>query len=145
MSRVMSSIVLTRGTAMKRMIQACALACAVVLSVSFALRAAESVPDDGISVSPSTLVMGSKGVWVTVHADIRYSIVDAATVKLNGVPVTATFADNQGDLVAKFQIDAIKGTVAPPLAEVTLVANTYDGDEFVGTDTVRVIQDKGRR
>ena len=69
---------------------------------------------------------------------------DAATVTLNGVPVTATFADNQGDLVAKFQIDAVKATVSPPSAAVELVAHTYDGDEFVATDMVRVIQETGR-
>ena len=129
---------------MKRMILVCALVCAVVLSVSFVLRAAESVPEGGIAVSPSTLVMGSQGVWVTVHADIPYRIVDAATVTLNGVPVTATFADSQGELVAKFKIDAIKGTVTPPSAVVELSAHTFDGDEFVGTDTIRVLQDTGR-
>ena len=95
-------------------------------------------------MSPSTLVMGSQGVWVTVHADIPYRIVDAATVTLNGVPVTATFADNQGELVAKFQIDAIKGTVSPPSAVVELVASTIYGDTFRGKDTVRVIQETGR-
>jgi ABC-type Co2+ transport system permease subunit len=129
---------------MKRTILVGALACVVVLSVALGLQAASSVPQGGILVSPSTLVMGSEGVWVTVHADIPYRIVDAATVTLNGVPVSATFADNQGELVAKFQIDAVKGTVSPPSAEVELVARTYDGDEFVGTDTVRVIQDTGR-
>ena len=129
---------------MKRTIQMCALACAVVLSVSLALWAASSVPEGGILVSPSTLVMGSEGVWVTVHADIPYRIVDAATVTLNGVPVSATFADNQGELVAKFQIDSVKNTVSPPSAVVVLVAKTYDGDEFVAADTVRVILDTGR-
>lgn len=124
---------------MKRMILICALACAVVLTASLVPWAAESVPEGGIVVSPSTLVMGSQGVWVTVHADIPYSIVDGATVTLNGVEVSATFADNQGELVAKFQIDAIKGTVSPPSATVELVAYTYAGERFAATDTIRVI------
>lgn len=129
---------------MKRTMLLSGLLCAAVLGLGLMLRAAESVDPGGITVSPSTLVMGSQGVWVTVHADIPYSSVDCATVTLNGVPVTVTFADNQGELVAKFQIDAIKGTVAVPSAEVTLVALTNDGDVFVGTDTIRVIQGSGR-
>lgn len=129
---------------MKKALVVCALFCLAVVSVSPALRAAESVPEGGIAVSPSTLVMGSQGVWVTVHADIPYRIVDTASVTLNGVPVTATFADNQGELVAKFQIDAIKGTVSSPSAEVELVASTLDGEEFIGTDTIRVITNAAR-
>lgn len=144
MFNVKSSVAPARSSATKRIIQVCVLACAVVLSVSLVLRAAESVPEGGIVVAPSTLVMGSQGVWVTVHADIPYVSVDGASVTLNGVPVTVTFADNQGELVAKFQIDAIKGTVDPPSAVVELVAHTYAGGVFSASDTVRVIQDTGR-
>jgi hypothetical protein len=129
---------------MKRTIYAGVLACVLLLGLSLVLRAASSVPAGGILVSPSTLVMGSQGVWVAVHADIPYSSVDSATVSLNGIPVTATFADNQGDLVAKFQIDAVKGTVSVPQSEVVLVAMTHAGEEFVGTDTIRVIEETGR-
>ncbi|MBN2450314.1 MAG: hypothetical protein JXR77_07990 [Lentisphaeria bacterium] len=129
---------------MKRTMLAGGLLCTVVLGLGLMLRAAESVDPDGIAVSPSTLVMGSQGVWVTVHADIPYSSVDVANVWLNGVLVSATFADSQGELVAKFQIDAVKGTVAPPSAVVKLVALTLDGDVFSATDTIRVIEDTGR-
>jgi hypothetical protein len=128
---------------MKRTILILTFVCAVVFGVSLTLQAASSVPEGGIFVSPSTLVIGSQGVWVTVHADVPYGIVDSASVTLNGVPVTTTFADNQGKLVAKFRIDAVKGTVSPPSAEVELNADTELGP-FVGTDTIRIIEETGR-
>ena len=93
---------------MRRALSVGVLVCVAVLGLRLALRAAESVPEDGIAVSPSTLVMGSQGVWVTVHADVPYRVVDCASVTLNGIPVKAAFADNQGDLVAKFEIDLVK-------------------------------------
>jgi len=42
------------------------------------------------------------------------------------------------------QLDAVKGVVSPPSAELELVAHTYAGDVFAATDTVRVIEDTGR-
>jgi hypothetical protein len=122
------------------------LLCALVLGVSLVVQAAESVPEDGIAVSPSTLVMGSQGTWVTVHADVPYRDVAVATVTLNGIPVAATFADNQGDLVAKFLIDLVKDhpDVRPPSADVTLRALLDDGSEFVATDSIRVLASTGR-
>jgi hypothetical protein len=128
---------------MKRMMVAIVLC--VALGVGWTLMA-----DDGgdmaieIAVSPNTLVMGSQGVWVTVHADIPYSTVAGVSVTLNGVAVDFTKADNRGDLVAKFQIDAIKGIVAPPSAELTLSGLTKDGVAFSGTDTIRVIGATGK-
>ena len=91
-----------------------------------------------ITVSPQTLVLGSQGEWVTVHADIAYSRVDAVTLLLNGVEVSVTKSDANGSLVAKFELDSVKDIVGPPEATFVLEGLTHDGTPFAGSDTVRV-------
>ncbi len=91
-----------------------------------------------ITVSPRTLVLGSQGEWVTVHADIAYSQVDTVTLLLNDVEVSMTKSDANGSLVAKFELDSVKDIVAPPEATFTLEGRTHDGAGFAGSDTVRV-------
>ena len=99
-----------------------------------------------IQVSPNVLNIQNQGTWVTVHADIPYSTVVGATVTLNGVEVKTTFADNQGNLVAKFVIADIKGL---PLNigeynTLTLFGFTKDGGEFIGSSDIKVINQTGR-
>jgi hypothetical protein len=91
-----------------------------------------------ITVSPRTLVLGSQGEWVTVHAEIAYTRVDTATLLLSDVEVTTTQSDANGDLVAKFELDDVKDIVAPPEATFVLEGTTRDGTPFSGSDTVRV-------
>jgi len=97
-----------------------------------------------IVVSPSTINLRAAGTWVTVHAEIAYSAVDTATVKLDGIDVKTTFADNRGELVAKFLVGDVRGIVAPGTAELTLCGTTKDGVPFSGTDEVRVIDVSGK-
>lgn len=103
----------------------------------------------GIQVSPSTINLAYQGTVVTVHADIPYRGVITASLRLNGVEVWYTKADARGDLVAKFDVDSVKNIVAPPSATLTLVGvvETIEGDQvsFSGTDTVRVIDESGKR
>ena len=96
-----------------------------------------------IVISPNVINIDSKGVWVTVHAEIPYSVVAGASVKLNGIDVTATFADSRGELVAKFCVDAVKEILEPGTAELTLSGVTKDGISFSGTDTIKVIKVSG--
>lgn len=92
-----------------------------------------------IQVSPSTLVLDGPGKYVTVHADISLSAVDTAKpVTLNGVDASSVFADDCGDLVAKFEQAAIENTVDKPSDTLTLVGTTVDGVTFSGSDTVMV-------
>ena len=98
-----------------------------------------------IVVSPSTINLQAAGTWVTVHAEIDYSDVEAASVTLNGIPVKATFADNRGDLVAKFSVVDVRGIVEPGMAQLTLSGTTRDGDTFSGTDAVRVISVQAKK
>ncbi|MDD4270630.1 MAG: hypothetical protein PHO07_07290 [Pirellulales bacterium] len=97
-----------------------------------------------IVISPSTVNLDMKGVWVTVHADIPYSLVDHdVLVTLNAVPVKSTFADNRGDLVAKFPVGDVAAILTEYVGEeveLTLSGTAADGTEFYGTDTIRVIQ-----
>lgn len=91
-----------------------------------------------IKISPNTLVMRSPGTWVTVHADIPYSVVVGATVELNGIPAGLTKADDCGNLVAKFTQTEVKAIVAAPSATLTLTGTTVNGVDFAGTDTISV-------
>jgi hypothetical protein len=91
-----------------------------------------------VTVSPQTLVLGSQGEWVTVHADIAYSQVDTVTLLLNEIEVSTTKSDANGSLVAKFELDSVKDIVGPPEATFVLEGATRDGTPFAGSDTVRV-------
>lgn len=100
--------------------------------------------DISIQVAPSVLNLDSNGTWVTVHADIPYSLVDATTVALNGIEVQVTKADDCGDLVAKFPLDAVKSIIGEDCTSVTLTltGTTDDGDVFSGSDVVGVTKSK---
>jgi len=91
-----------------------------------------------IAIAPATLVLGSPGDCVTVHADIPYADVDPATLALSGVAPYLVKADSRGDLVAKFARISVEGIVSPPEATLTLTGLTLIGDPFVGSDTVEV-------
>lgn len=98
-----------------------------------------------IVIAPSTINLQAGGTWVTVHAEIAYSAVNAATVTLDGIPVKTTFADNRGELVAKFLVGDVRGIVKPGTTpQLTLSGTTDDGDTFSGTDMVRVIDVSGK-
>lgn len=91
-----------------------------------------------IRVAPGTIAINSKGTWVTVHAGIPYTQVAAGTVELNGISARLCFADDRGNLVAKFTLERIKEIVAPPTATLTLSGATKDGELFSGSETVKV-------
>ncbi|MFC1475723.1 hypothetical protein ACFLQW_01820, partial [Candidatus Zixiibacteriota bacterium] len=60
---------------------------------------AEEAQTITIEVSPQTIVLGSKGGSVVVHADIKLSAVDRTSVELNGLKPYYTEADARGNLV----------------------------------------------
>jgi len=93
-----------------------------------------------LRISPNTIVIGSPGDWVTAHTDIAFSSVNTATVSLNGVPAAWTLADNKGNLVAKFVRDDVENIVSPPDALLSLTGMTIEGENFSGSDVVRVIE-----
>jgi hypothetical protein len=100
---------------------------------------AQSITVD-VTISPSTIVLGAPGEWITAHTDIPYSSVDRSTVALNGIAVAVTKADACGDLVAKFRRPEIEAIVAPPEAILLLTGVTKQGEPFAGEDTVVVVE-----
>ncbi|MFH1764060.1 MAG: hypothetical protein ABIF09_07710 [Gemmatimonadota bacterium] len=128
-----------------------------VLFLSFII-AAQPGPDQAptedivIQVSPQTILLGrdanSGNVWITIHAEILYSkayeavsveIKNSVATILGNFDATSTFADNRGELVAKFIYDDIAGILGPGPAILTLVVKNGDIISS-GSDDVRVVQ-----
>ena len=101
----------------------------------------EDTIDIKIKIAPATLNLEFKGPWITVHTDIDYNTVDTTTLELNGISAVSTFADDRGNLVAKFKSADVKDLdfVAPSEATLTLTGETNGGISFTGSDTIRVI------
>ena len=124
-----------------------------VLAMIILATAAARAGEVAIAVSPSTINVQWPGQCVTVHAVIPYSWVDTKSVTLTildtSISPTATFPDNRGELVAKFSVADVKAILdnveKPCPVEMTLAGVTKDGEEFSGTDTVRVIDVSGRK
>lgn len=127
----------------KLSVVACALLVALGLSAGHAWS-----QEIAIQVSPNTLNLDSEGTWVTVHATIPFSAVDLGSVTLtaNGadVAISSFYADARGDLVTKSSIDAVKGKVDVGSATFTLSGLSKTGEPFSGSDTIRVIDCKGK-
>ena len=98
-------------------------------------------PVEGVPmvVSPQTISFKSLGGCVSVHAEIPYSIVDCSTIEMNGLTPYLCKPDLRGELVAKFNLEAVKAIVSPPSATMVMTGATKDGVPFSGTDTVRVV------
>jgi hypothetical protein len=110
-----------------------------VVCAAGGLADAQSLAVD-VTISPSTIVLGAPGEWITAHTDIPFALVDCSTVALNGVAVVVTKADARGDLVAKFRRAEIEAIVAPPEAVLLLTGTTKQGECFAGSDMVVVVE-----
>ena len=111
----------------------------LLLALPFSSHSQEIID---IQVSPSTLNLQNQGEWVTVHTDIAYSLVDAASVTLNGEAISWSKIDNQGNFVAKFVIGDIVGLPGLIIGDyntLTLEGLTTEGEAFTGSDQVMVI------
>ena len=122
---------------MKKTILCCVVACVSVLtSPAFP----NGNPAGGVTVSPQTFLLSmEQSGRVTVHTNIAFLGETDVVLKASdsgGVPALCTFADDRGDLVAKFDESEVKAMVAPPEATLELVVE----GESVGSDTVRVIE-----
>lgn len=91
-----------------------------------------------VTLSPKVLAISSAGSSFSAHTDVPYSAVDPDSVALDGIPADYVKPDLRGQLVAKFDVNAIKAAVAPPSATMTLTGTLKDGTPFAGTDTIRV-------
>jgi hypothetical protein len=117
--------------------------CALFLIVFTVPAAFGEIPIE-IQISPSTLNLEYQGTVVTVHTNIPFSAVEGATVYLNSVQIAWWKADNQGNFVAKFKAEEVKGIVEPgDTAILRLTGETTSGDYFSGIDEIRVIEVTG--
>lgn len=106
--------------------------------------------DRPLLISPQAILLDETKalgvVEVTIHADISFSYIRnlEATVELEGIQAESTFADDRGDLVAKFDWALVAGLFEGEEGEsefftLTLTC-TADGKEiFSGEDEVRVV------
>ena len=117
----------------------CVLCLGIALTAGQAFSRGTLVEDIEIQVAPHKLLLSSEQSGeITVHCDIPHSQVDTSTIEMNGVAVSWTKADDCGNLVAKFDEEAVKAVVQPPSTVLTLTGATLDGTEFSGSDTVMV-------
>ena len=124
------------------------LALGVALALCFLAAAASTnafapLPID-VQASPQSIMPDSVTPYMTIHTDIKLSVVDRSTLELSGLPVARVTVDNQGNLVAKVEMAALKEIVSPPSARLVLTGLTKDGLPFEGSDTVTVVAPEGK-
>jgi len=95
--------------------------------------------DFAIYVAPGTIARSAACTWVTIHTDVPFGSVDAASVTVDGeaVDVAGTFADDRGNLVAKLRFADVAAVAAPPSATITLTL-VVDGEDLSAAKTVSV-------
>jgi hypothetical protein len=102
-----------------------------------------------VKISPQTVNLQFQGEWVTVHTNIAYTLVLPDSVALDGFSADIEKYDDRGYLVAKFKVarlsEYLRGFLDAGSATLTLTGVTLGGDSFSGSDTVRVIDQAGKR
>ena len=102
-----------------------------------------------VLISPDTLVIDEDDTefYLTVHAEIRYSLVVGGSVKLAGIEADYTTSDSRGDLVAGFTVvkTEVDWLIPGESVELTLTGNLVAGGTFSGSDVIWIInkQDGG--
>ena len=109
-----------------------------------------------INIEPDTLNLKSEGRWVTCYIELLGSLdandIDVSTILLNNtIPADKTTGigdyddDNIADLMVKFdRSDVQKILKVGDKVNITVSGKTYDGNQFEGSDTIRVI-DEGKK
>ncbi len=91
-----------------------------------------------ITISPQTLVLHCDTGSVSVHSNIALSLVDRDSVLLEGIAPYLVKADSRGEMVAKFDPDAVKAVVSPGEVTLTLTGLLNDGTAFTASDSITV-------
>jgi len=119
----------------------CVFSVSMCLLLNPGVTSGYDVQNIEIQVSPNVLNIGSKGEIVTVHTDLPYSIVDGASVFLNGVPISWWKSDDRGYFVAKFDIDKVKyeAGLVIGMNPVALTGFLTDGGQFTGSQDLKVV------
>ena len=118
-------------------------ACFAVLAVCLLVSPTTSHAFDiEIDIAPNVLNLQNQGSVVTVHTDVGYGLVDVYTVYLNGLAIQSWKADNQGNFVAKFSMDAVKELEGLSIGDdntFQIVGLTIEGEPFVGEEDILII------
>lgn len=112
----------------------------VFVAGAYCQRADREVDGVAIVISPQTLALSSIGGCVSVHSNIPLGLVNTSSIALEDLRPYLVKADSRGDLVAKFDLAAVKDIVSVPEATLTLTGVTVDGVPFAASDTIRVIE-----
>ena len=119
--------------------------CVLVVTLCWFLYPSTTLGSDdaiAIDIAPNVLNIQSESVVVTVHTDIAYSVVDGATVSLNGAEIDYWKSDARGNFVAKFLSDDIKyldGLIINDYNMLVLEGFTTGGESFIGMQDIKVI------
>ncbi|MFO7691819.1 MAG: hypothetical protein R6V57_01920 [Vicinamibacterales bacterium] len=102
---------------------------------------AAAVIEITIEVAPNVLNLQSEGQVVTIHTSLAYGSVVASSVTMNGVTISSSKADNQGQFVAKFVMEAIKDLPLKIGESNTLriEGRTTTGASFWGSKAILVV------
>jgi hypothetical protein len=91
--------------------------------------------DPAMKVSPHTIVL-EKVDTLTVHTNIPCSTVETGTVRLETVDAEDVWADDCGDLAARFALTELE--LDPGDVTLTLCGSYKEDGTFAATDTVWV-------
>lgn len=98
-----------------------------------------------IDIDPNTLNLKSKGRWITCYIDLPegYDVneIDISTILLEDT-IPAEWGDVQGTtLMVKFERSEVEDYIGVPQESIELwvTGEFFDGTQFEGSDTIRVI------
>lgn len=111
------------------------------------LEPGETTLEIDIDVAPNVLNLLNQGQVVTVHTNLPFGEVVASTVLLNDVPIDSWKADNRGQFVAKFLIEAVKGLdlAIGNYNTLKIEGVTTSGTKFWGTQDILVVNNVPRK
>ena len=113
----------------------------IILTITYAFMPVE------VEFNPDTLNRKSQGKWVTVYIELSdgytWEDIDISTIKLNGVVPAEekpTGIDEDGILMVKFDRELVRGLLGQgENVLITISGALFNGINFEGTDTIRVI------
>jgi len=111
-----------------------------IAGLAWANKACQTPDGDfNIMISPATLILSSPSDVITIHSNIPYGVVIAASVAVNGVDVPFTKADSCGDLVAKINVDDLSAFLTPNhVVTLTLSGLFMDETAFAVSETINI-------
>ncbi len=128
-------------------------------TMDFMMKAKMVVPISAdIDIDPDTLNLKSKGRWITTYIELpdgyNVSDINVATINISDIngqtvdipaqshPTEIGDHDNDSvpDLMVKFDRLTVEDNLSPGNATITISGKFYDGTEFEGSDTIRVIK-----